>query len=428
MRILATCGAAFGLAIAPLFAQSVVAPPVVTQPAVPQPAVHGRVTEHAGLRVVHVWGGAKERGYAHGFLLGKDIAAVLTAEFSARFSRMPGLLTQARAALGRLVTFPDEIRVEIEAVFEGIVASGVSREMPELDRAFDLDDLLVANALDVFGLMGCSGFTAWGEQVVGGGVLTGRNFDWPFTGDHMLDSTVLLVQHLPGGRAVASVSWPGFVGSVTAVSSDGVAAFLHVGTGKITRTPEPESWPTAVAAQLALRAFAPGEPEAGLAKVQDLLGYTSPPAGYLTRIVLPAALPDGPPLALFETDAKKCVRAPLPASPCVVTNHFVSRQDGRGASKDSLDRTKKVRAGIDTCLEGGDHKISVEEAWQMLGSVQRGGGHAFGTLHSLVFRHEPWCFELRLAEHGEKGLVGAPGSARRHTLPREVVFPADLAR
>ncbi|MCA8966501.1 MAG: hypothetical protein H6838_11390 [Planctomycetes bacterium] len=413
MRLLATRGSAFLLGLLPLLAQQ---------------AVHGRIDTHEGLRVVHVWGTDQERGYAHGFLLGKDIAAVLTAEFSTRFSRMPGLLKQARAALGRVVTYPDDVRTEIEAVYAGLVAAGVSRAMPELDREFDLDDLLVANALDVFGLMGCSGFTVWGDQVVGGGVLTGRNFDWPFTGDHMLDSTVLLVQHLPGGRAVASVSWPGFVGSVTAVSSDGVAAFLHVGTGKITRTPEPESWPTAVAAQLALRAFAPADPDAGFAKVQDLLGYTSPPAGYLTRIVLPAPPADAPPLALFETDAKKCVRAPLPASPCVVTNHFQSRQDGRGASRDSRDRAKKVRAGIDACLGDGDHKVSIEEAWQMLGSVQRGGGHAFGTLHSLVFRHEPWCFELRLAEHGEKGLVGAPGSDRRHTLPRSVVFPADLAK
>ncbi len=426
MRTLITCGAALLSALAPLLAQA--GSQSAAQPATPQLVVNGRVETHAGLRVVHVWGTAQERGFAHGKLLGKDIAAILTAEFSARFSRMPGLLVQARAALGRVVTYPDDVRAEIEAVYAGLIASGASREMSELDRDFDLDDLLVANALDVFGLMGCSGFTVWGEQVVGGGVLTGRNFDWPFTGDHMLDSTVLLVQHLPGGRAVASVSWPGFVGSVTAVSSDGVAAFLHVGTGKITRTPEPESWPTATAAQLALRAFAPNDAEAGLAKVQDLLGYTSPPIGYLTRIVLPSALPGAPPLALFETDAKKCVRAPLPASPCVVTNHFLSRQDGRDASRDSLDRAKKVRAGIDACLGDDDHEVSIDEAWQMLGSVQRGGGHAFGTLHSLVFRHEPWCFQLRLAEHGEKGLVGAPGSDRRFELSREAVFPKELAR
>lgn len=399
----------------------------VAQAAAVAQAVHGRIDEHEGLRVVHVWGTPSQRGFAHGKLLAKDIAAVLTAEFSARFSRMPGLLTQARAAVGRVVTYPDDVQAEIEGVFAGVVAAGVDRDMPELDREFDVTDLLVANALDVFGLLGCSGFTVWGEQVVGGGVLTGRNFDWPLTGDHLLDATVVVVQHLPDGRAVASVSWPGYVGSVTGISSDGVAAFLHVGTGKITRTPEPESWPTAVAAQLALRQFAAKEPEAGLNKVHELLGYTSPPIGYLTRIVLPAAPAQGSPAVLFETDAKKCLRAQLPPGACVVTNHFLSRDDGRGASKDSLDREKAIRAGVGECLAEGDHQVSVEEGWQMLRSVQRGGKHAFGTLHSLVFRHEPWCFELRLAVHGEKGIVAAPDSERRYSLPRAAVFPADIA-
>jgi hypothetical protein len=55
--------------------------------------------------------------------------------------------------------------------------------------------------------------------------------------------------------------------------------------------------------------------------------------------------------------------------------------------------------------------------------VQRGGGHAFGTLHSLVFRQEPWCFELRIAELGPVGLVAAPVSSRRWSVPREVLFP-----
>src|SRR5690606_19920653 len=133
------------------------------------------------------------------------------------------------------------------------------------------------------------------------------------SGPHLLDGTVLLVQHPTGGRAVASVTWPGYVGSVSAVGSDGVAAFLHIGTGRVTRTLEPESWPTAVAAQLLLRRFDPLAPAAGFATAAELLGYTSPPAGFLTHVVLPAALADGPPFALFEVDARKCVRADLPA-------------------------------------------------------------------------------------------------------------------
>lgn len=415
--------------IAPVFAFAVAASLVAQQAAAPPVAaphaVNGRVDQIGALRVLHVFGSAKERGYAHGFLLGKDIAAILVAEWTKRFARHQPLLQQARGALGRLVVYPDDVRAEIDALFAGIVDSGASRDMPELEREFDATDLLVANALDVFGLMGCSSFTLWGDQVVGGGVLTGRNFDWPLTGEHLLTATMLVVQHFDDGRAVASVSWPGFVGTVTGVSGDGVAAFLHVGSAKITMTPEPESWPTAVAARAILAAGAGTDAPVTFERARRLLEFTSPPAGYLTHVVLPRAPADGPPVAVFETDAESSVIARLDPGACVLTNHFRTRTDGRKASRDSLDREQRVTKGIGGCLDTGDHKVSIEEAWTLLQSVERGGSHAFGTLHSLVFRHEPWHFELRVALLGDEGVVAAPDSDRRFSLAREQVFPAD---
>lgn len=388
---------------------------------------NGRVDQVDDLRIVHVWGSARERGLAHGQLLASEIARLMAAEFAARFAKRAGLLQQARASLGRVVTFPEAIRDEIDGVYAGVVAAGVSRAMPALQRDFDLQDLQIANALDIFGLMGCSGFTAWGEQVQGGGVLTGRNFDWPLTGPHLLDGTVLLVQHLDDGTAVASVTWPGFVGTVTGVSSTGLAVFLHVGSGKITLTPEPESWPTATAAQLMLRELRPTDPNLARARALELLEYTSPPAGFLTRLVLPQATPDTPPLLLFEADATKCLCAKLAANqPTVVTNHFLARNDGSKASKDSLGREQSIRAGLAHCLNDGDKVVSIDEGWQCLQEVQRGGRRAFGTLHALVFRHEPWHFELRIADFVAQKVVAAPVASRRYLLPRERLFPADL--
>ena len=108
----------------------------------------------------------------------------------------------------------------------------------------------------------------------------------------------------------------------------------------------------------------------------------------------------------------------------MVTNHFRSRKDGRSPSKDSLDREQKVRTCIDGCLGVGDKLVSIEEAWTILESVQRGGGHAFGTLHSVVVRHEPWCFEVRVANHEDKGLVAAPKSPHRFALTQKQLFAA----
>ena len=391
----------------------------------PPRAVQGRVEDHGGLKLLRIWGTPAERGYAHGHLLGTEIAAVATAEFTARFARQQPLLKQVRGAVDRLIEYPEDVQAEIEALYAGLVDSKANLHMVELERDFDLKDLLVANALDVFGLLGCSSFTLWGEQVEGGGVLAGRNFDWPLTGAHMVDATMLVVEHLPDGRAVASVGWPGYVGAVTGVSSDGLAAFLHVGSAEVTFTPEPESWPSAIATRVLLERCKAADGEAVFAECKRLLGYTSPPAGYLSHVVLPRAADKAAPFAVFETDSKSCVAAERAPGASVLTNHFLTRADGRPASKDSVDREKRVRRGIDGCLGEGDKRVSIDEAWELLRSVQRGGVHAFGTLHSVVFRHEPWCFELRVASMDGKKIVAAPDSTRRHSLTRKELFATD---
>lgn len=399
------------------------APPPVLQAL---PTLNGRVEQHAGLRLLRLWGTPAERGYAHGRLLGGDIAAIVRQEFTARFAAKKALLEQARAAVGRLIEYPDDVQAELDALWQGLVDHGADRDMPELGRAIDRTDLLVANAMDVFGLMGCSSFTVWGNQVVGGGVLTARNFDWPLTGKHMLEQTLLIVQHFADGRAVASVSWPGYVGTVTGVSSDGMAAYLHVGSGVITYTPEPSSWPTATAARAMLAGGVDGGAEQVFKTARELLGYTSPPAGFLTHLVLPNVPAEGEPVAVFETDVEQCVRGE-PRQPFVVTNHYQTRTDGRTASGDSLGRLEQVSGGIRGCIEVGDHQVDVAEAWQVLQSVERGGLRSFGTLHSIVFRHQPFVFELRLAQlDDQQRILAAPSSERRVVLTSEQVF-GDLA-
>lgn len=389
----------------------------------PRPAreVRGRLEDLGGLVLLRVWGSPADRGYAHGFLLGGEVARVGIAEFSARFGSKPAMLQLARDSVERLIEYPDDVRQQIDALYAGLVDSGADLQMKALGRAFDRKDLLVANALDVFGLMGCSGFSVWGDKVQGGGVLTARNFDWPFTGPHMLDGTILCVEHLPGGAAVCSVTWPGYVGTVTGVSSAGVAAFLHVGSAKISLLPEPGSWPTATAARRILEELRPADPPAAFRLARELLGNTSPPAGFLTRVVLPIVPASGSPAAVFETDRDRSEQGNPPTPAEVVTNHFLSRKDGIPARADSLQRERQLRSGIDACFADGDHLVAVDEAWRVLERVQR-GNKRFGTLHSLVFRHEPWCFELRLGEPGENGCVPAPVSSKRFPLTREQVF------
>ncbi len=381
--------------------------------------LHGRVERHGDLRLLRLWGGPSDRGYAHGVLLAQEIAEMMRREFAARFASRPGLIEQARAALPRLIEYPEDVDLELRALWRGLRARDVDLHMAALGRAFDETDLRVANALDVFGLMGCSSFTVWGEQVEGGGVLTARNFDWPLTGAHMLEQTLLIVQEHEDGRAVASVAWPGYVGTVTGVSADGVAAYLHVGSARLS-LPEPSSWPSAIAARKALEAK--GRGAARLAAAEDHIEYTSPPVGYMTHVVLPEVPDEGSPAALFEADARKCVVDGARPGPFVLTNHFRLRDDGRPSNGDSVARERTLTRGLAACCDLEDCLVDLDEAWSMLASVEVGGRRGFGTLHSLVFRHDPWVFELRVAAQGPDGVVAAPSSARRHRLSRAQVF------
>ena len=95
---------------------------------------------------------------------------------------------------------------------------------------------------------------------------------------------------------------------------------------------------------------------------------------------------------------------------------------GRKASVDSVGRQKQLATGIAGCVDAGDRKVDVDEAWTILQSVERGGDNAFGTLHALVFRHEPWRFELRVAAVQDGKVVAAPSSQRRHALTRAQLF------
>jgi len=159
------------------------------------------------------------------------------------------------------------------------------------------------------------------------------------------------------------------------------------------------------------------------ASAEQLLSNTSPPAGYITRVILPQVPAGDVPAGVFETDRNKVVRS-KPEGQEVETNHFLGRSDGRQASRDSTDRAAKIHACIDDCLLTGDHKVSVAEGWALLQKVERGGAHAFGTLHALVFRAEPWVFELRIGEQQPGGLVAASSSKRRYALARDELFPA----
>lgn len=372
----------------------------------------------AGLRVVHVAGPARARSQEFGRRYAAEIVTLVRTEFHERFSRREGALALVRERLPKLIRFPAELVAEIEGMWAGIVAAAVDLALPDFERSLDRRDLEVVNALDVFATMACSGFTAAGDEVEGGGVLTTRNFDWPYTGRHLVENAMLLVVHPEEGHAQAFLTWPGYLGAVTGFNAQGLAVFLHVGSGTLTFQPRAGSCPTAAAAREILRRAGTAD---AIAVAREEVRKTSPPASYLTRVIVPDVVAGRGPEFVFEADSTQVVLREE-AGRCVTTNHFLARDDGRSASGDSLTRCAKIRAQLARLVEGGDHKISLAEAWDALVQVQR-SGLGYGTLHSVVFRAKPWALQIALGvPRGERDVRAAPGFGVRVSVPEELVF------
>jgi hypothetical protein len=112
----------------------------------------------------------------------------------------------------------------------------------------------------------------------------------------------------------------------------------------------------------------------------------------------------------------------------VVTNHFLSRPDAAPRG-DSLARWTRIGDQLQRELDTADRRLSIDEAWAALAAVER-GGRRFGTLHSVVFRKDPWVCELRLGIHdAAHGVGAAPSRGRRFRLSMAALFadphPAD---
>ena len=174
--------------------------------------------------------------------------------------------------------------------------------------------------------------------------------------------------------------------------------------------------PTATAVRKVLSELG-GDELAG--RAEEIMSKTSPPSSYITRFVLPQPQGDAPPLAIFEVETDSLQQRDV-EGPCVVTNHFGSHE----GSSDSEGRFASLSDDVSECFRDGDQMVSVEEAWAAIRAVDR-SGQRFATLHSVVFRAEPWVFEIAIGEvDGSGNVTAAPRSGRRHRLARDQVFAA----
>jgi len=317
--------------------------------------VGGELVSLRGVKVLRLRGSPRERGYAHGYLLAREISGLvvrylpLVARDGARYR--DGIRAEVRDRFA----FPEALREEAAGIFEGLRAALGEERLPTLHGApIDELDILAMQALPDWYPFACSAFVAWGALAPEGPV-AGRNMDF-FVHPALLESHVLVVHERQGAsRAHVSLGWPGLAGSLTGLNEDGVCAFI------LDAAPPPEGPPPRerrgflarmAAARLVLEKARPEEPARdAFALVSEKLSrwggnlfVAGPEAGRL-----PAAA------GVVETDAlgsslrlagAETVSARAPAFVC--TNHFRLR-----ARPEPCLRYAILSRGLDSLQESG---------------------------------------------------------------------------
>ncbi len=396
---------------------------------------HGSLRWMKGLPVLQLHGTARERGYAHGFLVGEqilDFFEFYVLEDSWQSARR--YQDQFAPFLESHFAYDPAYLGEVDAVVEGMKASGMDMRVPWLGREFSRVELLAINAYierraaqgspartlhpsDGPALSGrpidaphpdpagpqCSQFALWGEATaeseLHGGLIAGRNMDGE------VDLRKVTVSHFllfavdpaePGLRRWVSTMWPGFVGTLSGINEEGLYSMENAGgtgPGPVVDGLTPCTWVQRHILEHAGRESTPESIEAAIARFNSAGGGAFG-AGSIILWGVPFA---GQPAPAFVSEGDRfgtAVRAPTEVAPVrpfdiLATNHYLvygadpDRPGVNFAQEVSFSSTWRYEAGKNTLEAWARMGIPVgtAEMRRLLQSVAHGT-----TEYAVVFR------------------------------------------
>jgi len=221
---------------------------------------HGALRWIKGLPVLQLWGTPEERGFAHGYLVGRQIIDFFEFYIIEDSWRSPRRYQEIFVPfLESRLKCPPEFLRECDAVLRGMRASGIEMRLETLGRDFNRTDLLAINAYierraayPVGPGSSCTQFAFWGAQTEGseleGGLIAARNMDGEcdvrkVTVSHFLVFAVDPSE--PERKRWFSAMWPGFVGTISGVNEDGLYSMENAGgtgAGPVVDRIVPCSW------------------------------------------------------------------------------------------------------------------------------------------------------------------------------------------
>lgn len=387
---------------------------IVLRRATPFPAQaetdHGRLTRIKWIPVLHLHGTAEERGYAHGFLIGRQIIDFF------EFYQLEEQWRSPRQYQEVFVPFiennfavPEAMAREVDAVIAGMKAAGTPMRIEALGRDFYRTDLIAINAyierraaFPVANPSSCTQFAAWGARTRGGeldgALIAGRNMDGECDARKVTVSHFLVFAVDPaeaGSKRFISAMWPGFVGTITGFNEDGLYSMENAGGSApgpvVTGGIVPCAWTQRLALEKLDGTATPAEIENLMAPLRNRAGGVTAP-GSIILWAMPFTGQDAPAFVWEGDRAGGVHRLPGEAAPQVphmimASNHHLkyghdpARPDlsfGLPAGFSSLWRYEAGSNLIEAWARAG-RAIGIAEMQRLLQTVAHGT-----TEHALI--------------------------------------------
>lgn len=225
-------------------------------------AVNGSIENIGEIKVVNLWGTWSEMGYAHGYLLAPDLIDM----YEGYFLELAGGVSNVellRTYFPLYFDIPPEFSQYAAGIIQGAEDS-LSLWSPVYNRNIDTLDIYITSAVpDLssvvdFPMLLCSSASAWGDATLSDPVLQGspaisRNLDYYVdSNESILNKSMLFVYDPADGQDWISISFPGFMGSLSGMNESGLNAALNMGNYSGTSQTNPVFVPICIALTLGL--------------------------------------------------------------------------------------------------------------------------------------------------------------------------------
>ena len=392
------------------------------------PAVTGRLVSLGQVPVLELWGAPRERGFAQGWLLARDIVEGTDKSLDGFLGDHKNvyemqLLPAAKAAF----RFSDAEKEEMEGILAGVEArlpAEADRTIGWLGRPLRIGDIYALNTFGDLYALGCSSIALWGPHTKDGKAAVVRNFDFPALDMIVTRQHVRVVAPRDGAHGWVGISHPASIGALTAMNDAGVFTAIHdVNVLPTFKDLAQGNVPRLVAVRRLMEQLdAPGAVE----KAVELCRSWNTVYGNNLMVATPEP-GNGQPAGVLEYDTREDVDqgadlrcadrvdgAELTYVAC--TNHYRKRAHGSGWRYDTL---------MEGAKSSGDHPLDVADLFGLGARAALPDADSTVTKNGLATLHEV------VALTGEKTLYvrfARIGGNIRNVKEERLDVPALLAR